>query len=925
MDLSPIVQQKRVNLSEVEKALFPYFNFTTRDWQRWDGFDYTSVPVQRASHGYQALTGKLTNPLTFSEEWYLMFRDELIRNFLAYERQAFLWLRVEEGSVDDYLSTVRKTGALPVQEVLRKVSFTLGQSYQSFKEKKWNDLRYQLKVKLSPAELLASTISITLDRKTNELFDQSPVNFRTLNPDIVKWLEDLFTTHLSYQVLDSSITLPRSNPNDYRGKEWRPYGHWYDKANNLYNPDLLQWQVADYAYLYGHYLHLLSDRLIRGIRRSARAVLGALYQQYLDLTTLMKDPNLANFSTLESQWLLSISGFIGYTFVLQRSQQELTERGVWGAYPEDQFYEDPLYSTQRQEKRVLGQWSLAEATTHAELLAQQFADRVQQKGFVEYLGAYSRYHIDYMVEWLLHPPSQKVYDLALAVWKETQWDLVLHFHPASASFSGTSGRTYDQYSGFHNYYDRYDHILYYKHLFVPKEKVLLQSITGGIELRATLNLEQQQEVFYLNPSYTETEHSLPRLLYHLAQLGGEGFLPDQYLEHYTLNVPSRINQLRFTEVKGQERYSFLTPDYVVAHSGENYYALPYENTIVCRLAGGKGPVNNLTMRDITYASPASSYLSFILTNKDNPFARPNGEPYGPAGNNLGRLMRTAITQYQGQMLITELIAPTGNSTSEELVSAPWITQVILPLSGDSLEVNGLPLPITPSSLSLEFTEGLIVSARQGTAGVVLRLLYYEELQGDPLTVKWVVDSDSLSCGCGRLSLIHRSAQSSTKITPLRMAWLLSAGSCPDDASFRGLVQRSKEALYSKEETTSGVWDPQNQPHDRYPDNNPSAPTGEVGSLRWISKVVLKGLTLTVDRTDVYLPWNNSPVYRTPYYAPLYALPYYLKNLSRQVNGEEIMVWDKAEAYRSSLLGEVFAPHLDKGAVLKESEMQWSYH
>jgi hypothetical protein len=295
---------------------------------------------------------------------------------------------------------------------------------------------------------------------------------------------------------------------------------------------------------------------------------------------------------------------------------------------------------------------------------------------------------------------------------------------------------------------------------------------------------------------------------------------------------------------------------------------------------------------------------------DTPYAR-NGNALAPPGDGQARLMRQIISQYQGFMLVTHLFAPTSDTTTEELKIKPWNSNLMLPLAIDSLTLNnGTVLPkVAGTRVSIPLSQAT-VTIRHGSTAIVVRLVSADS--SDALNITWQVDDASISTGTGRIVVNHRLAGSGTSIKPYKVIWLFGSGVYGVDTELYALQRLIQNAPVEQQTTViDGDWDETNQPHRNYPVNSPAAPINEVGSRRWMVTATIGNLKLGVNRTDVYLPWNNSPVYAQPRSNPLHKSPYYSKNIDRLINDRPMFDWSASEdPYRMAVLkeSEVFAPH-----------------
>jgi hypothetical protein len=910
----------------------PVLDFTSRDWARWDTFDLNRYTyVQRSSHGLQ------DTPLTvqgatssYPGTYFHMFRQEAINSFYGYGLQAFKWLQTAPGSVDDYLNNLKQTGAFAVQDIVNKVSFTLSQEYIKYRVTTMGNIRYTLKNQMLLAGPLPANATVLLDDASAQAFNKLQPDFRTIPAfqPIITWLTQLLTLHLDNQCMDPLFTVNRDDANDWRGATWRPYGTWKDHTTGKYDQAVLWWDSQDISFVYAHYIHLLDTALIRRIRRSAHAVLGAMWKIYQLDTMLKGTGNVADYQAIESQWMLRVGGWVGNGYVLQRSEDELRLRGVWGQAQADTLYEDSSATAIafRVQNREFGQWSQAELLTQTDIFVGQVYQRFTTMGRTEFMGEYTLFHMNALSDWLLHcPASQRCYDMCSSMWLRIQWDQIVNFHPSSGSFPGPSNRSYDLFSGCHTSYDNLDQQLYYKHVFAnaSKPNSLIRVLTGKQEIRATLACDGK--AFYLNPQYSELRQYYHRNMYAMAQLSGEGYLPYQLLADMS---PSHINEQRYSLVPGQERYNFLTPYYAVGHSGEDTYLVATASFMVARISGSKAPPPaGPFVNAYGGLSPCSSYIKLMSETTGNPFIRPGGDPLGPAGDGIGKIVRSVVSQYQGFMLVTHLFSPTTSTTADEMTTAPWSSNLILPLAVDGLFLSdGTQLPMTSgTNLAIPDTQRTF-TIRHGSGAIVVRLVSTD--QSDISSVTWQVSPDSISCGAGRIVVNHRKQDSSTPVKPFKVVWLLGSGKFTSASELTALQALIQNAPVQQSLTTvSGVWDESNQPYLSYPAGSPAAPVNEVGGRRWTVSATVGNLRLGVDRTDVYLPWNNSPVYAQPGKGPLNIAPYYAKNVRRTVNDQDILQWGTGQdPYRTAIVQEsdVFAPHCADGAKQVTFPTTWSY-
>jgi hypothetical protein len=907
----------------MSSLIAPVLDYTARDWSRWDTFDLSRYSyVNRQSHGLQKTP--LEPPTTYDQTYFLMFRQEYLTNFYGLERQYYLWLQKTPGSVDDYVYNLRKSGDFPIGQIANKVSQELNEHYNTYRIARMKQLRYDAKLKLVSVGPLPTNATVLLDNQAAAAFDKEEIDFRKLpaKAPTIAFLTELLNLHLDKQCMNPDLVVTQGGK-DGNGKPWKPYGTWQEKSG-VYDQNLHWWIVRDISYLYGHYLHLLDDALIRRIRDSARAALSALwaFQQYTDGYTVEL---MAEYQNLESQWSLRISGWVGYAYVMKQSEEELRRRGVWGQVVSDKLYEDttPEAISARAANRAVGQWSLGEITAEAERHVLLFTKRIAKMGLTEFISAYTLYHFDSLAGWLLHAPSQVIYNESLSTWLRLQGDLAANYHAGSASFPSPSLRSYELFSGLDNVHDRYDQYLYLKHVYPQARKpgTVLRVLTSEEKVVANLEINRTSVVL-LPPNYRERARSFARNFYAAAQLSGEGILPHKMYESIILSAPSHVVEARFSLVSGQERYNFITPNYTMGHSGESLWNQATTNSLVARISGGRTPIPlpGYVVRGMEGNVSATSYIRLMGETNGTPFARPNGSP---AGNNLAHNMRPVVTQYQGFLLATHLFAPTREDSQEVLQSAPWNSNLVLPLGVEMLTAGSTVLPMTVGSRVELAANQLLFTVRHGNSVIVIRLVSADRTASS--AVFWQVTPESLACGCGHVVIQHRARNAGNALKSFKVVWLMGSGTFSSHVELETLKQLIQDAPVQQTIDTTGVWDESNQPANDYPVGSTAAPINEVGARRWTVNASIGALNLGVERTDVYLPWNNSPMYSLPYKGPLHAQPYFTRNVARTVQNREILQWQNGEdPYRFLPVQDdkIFAPHRIDGAKTVDFGTAW---
>jgi len=231
----------------------------------------------------------------------------------------------------------------------------------------------------------------------------------------------------------------------------------------------------------------------------------------------------------------------------------------------------------------------------------------------------------------------------------------------------------------------------------------------------------------------------------------------------------------------------------------------------------------------------------------------------------------------------------------------------------------------------------IFTARHGGAMVAMRLASFtkeddithsdavapvSEAEGAAVSVEWIVDESSASCGCGRVVVHHRRKQDASgpaqpPVKPYRVLWLWGSGVTSNEGETRALQTVLRSAHMSERVEVSAGWKEREQLADSYPPPFPASSTDEVGEQRWLAEAFLASgaLKLSIARTDVYHPWSHAPAYREPESGPMHVKPYHYRDVARTVNGQPVLRWAEGEdAYRVRGLQpqQLFEPHRPGG-------------
>jgi hypothetical protein len=911
-------------------------DYTRRDWSRWDSFDLElhSLVKRRGTDAAATLPDHTdARPSQSPAESYLaLLRAQTIEDSYSLQGDScyrrFRCLQPAAGSCDDYIAHVTRDHNLMVEQVLCKMSFALNQEYNHWRDVQRQKARQEIFGAAQAAGLNARIDAAAADAQVDMLVDSTPFDFRTHPPcqPIIAWFHTLLDAHLRQQCLDPASETQR-------GKPWGPFknfGLFSEKDGTSYVQEALYWRQPGIGFLYGHYIQLLNDDMLRRIRTSTYASLAAQYALHMLNGT-------GSNHHLESQWLLRIAGFVQSAFILVRSEQELKKRGTWTE-------RDGVAQTDQ----TTGRWTNNDLIAFTESIAEDFNGRMRKYGQTEYLSSYVGYVQDLLHAAILHSPSQSLYDHFTSSLDRIVWDLTANLLPGCGMFPGPSARSYDLFAGAHNTQDRLDYRITFKHAFAPycqRESVQCKTLSNSVCLKKELRMVPLlQKVCaapppVLLPPSGSSDVNLQRTLSQHVILAGAEPTAFPYIRELQLRSPIRWVEQRFSPILGQERCNFFSSQIQMGFSGEDAQSTSTSVNACARLAGA--PVPNAPRAIVNHGDtectsmfrlyPQISDLS--TPGLDQPFWRDS--PKDVAGKDRLTFSRQIATQYQGWMLTTSLLAVNRDMRGDE-GKGSWNTNLVLPVNVEEVWADETRLSVTPGTY-VKLPPQTIFTVRHGPAAIAVRLVVFTKDEGvqdaqrieachpgkpglQPCSVTWQVDDMSVQAGCGRIVVHHRDAHSNQPMKSYRCAWLWGSGvvtSQPELFALGGVLR----SAHVSSNIQSDKWEETNQPADHYPSSLPQDCTQEVGSSTWdLSVHIASGaLKLGVKRTDVYKPWQHDPIYRTPISGSLHKPPFFFRDIHRTVNDVEILRWNDAQEedpYRFTRYEptELFEPHRQGGSV-----------
>jgi hypothetical protein len=183
---------------------------------------------------------------------------------------------------------------------------------------------------------------------------------------------------------------------------------------------------------------------------------------------------------------------------------------------------------------------------------------------------------------------------------------------------------------------------------------------------------------------------IERMQFTFWQAANHFYAPLDMMKNIAQKMPYRQIEQRATSVVGQERFNFIAPYMHMGFSGEAAYNEANAVWIAARLSGqvAAGKPTALDVGGDTFVTPL---IRIMAEMSDTPFHR--DWSLGVAGNNMPRISRQVVSQFQGFMLSSHFLSGQQGFGDAE-AAAPWNTNLILPLAVDALYADGVRLPVT---------------------------------------------------------------------------------------------------------------------------------------------------------------------------------------------------------------------------------------
>jgi hypothetical protein len=667
------------------------------------------------------------------------------------------------------------------------------------------------------------------------------------------WLEDFLTqlfniqnmshTDINGNVLD--MTVASNTTIDTYGSFKMDGGY-----NVGYNLGGHIWFCTRYLGILCHYTHLFTTPFIIKARKCIYASMTAQYNT-------MKRSNSFAITLSNAQWAQSIAGVCLHTTFILQSEKILRQRGYWHA-------SDVVYVS----NNPMGIWTNADLINISNSVTDLCYNYVTKYGFREFITSYYGYSLNMLIKILLHAPTVDIFNKINTIFKMFWWDFCANYLTKSNCLSGPMNRAYRPFSGVTETFD---------HLYIDP------FITPYLNANKRI----------VPPISSELEYEFNVFSYCMRVAGGSFYMPTDNFNLLT-NKPYRVIEQRFSDLVGQERYNYVTPNFTIGHCGEDYYENVNNSLVAIRLAG---------QRNTSTPAPDNTncvdIIRFMMESIDTPFLN--------TGQNNQLSARLMCAQYQNFLLTTSLACPSNNMTEAYPLSFPYClnTNIMLPLCVDGLWVsNGsgpdVALPKTVGTL-MAIPPNAVFTIRHLGATAVVRIILATRSSASnildatsvisvpsyvagnqPYSLMWQVETDGYNLGTGRV-VIHHKHPTDPSMEPYFVSTLMGAMDTPtlDDQQKFTNYMKSVPIVQSVTSNHDGVSE------NKVSDFSVSATIGTN--------------VLNVTRQETFL-LNNG-------WTPYNERPYKLTKNSRTVNNVPMLQFSETEnPFRYSQITSLYKPY-----------------
>ncbi len=624
----------------------------------------------------------------------------------------------------------------------------------------------------------------------------------------------------------------------------------YGKGINLQNHE---WTSYKYITPLCHFAHLCSNDFLYKMRKHIQASMTAQW----NILRWNGDEYITSDRGPTSQWLQGIVGVVIHlTFMLQ-SEKILKERGIWEQ-------KDVIIESDK----INGIWANDDINKLANEMIDVFIKRTTIYGFRESLSTYYSFCLNLILRVLLHAPSQEIFNKFEWIWKCYWQDITSNYLISSNSISGPMNRTYNPCSGVEQGLDN-DFLQQLLMPFFIANKIKMIPLSAKVQF-----------TFWV-------------FEYQMRCAGGSGYLPYDYMQINIAN-PIKIVQQRIANVRGQDKYNFITPNFSLGHMGDDQLFTSNSVHICGRIGGLKNNIKENNKYCLNYM--------FMMTES-------TGEPFINNGIDQQLTNRLVVSQYLNFMLVTSLVTPSSNQEWKypETFFKPLNTNLVLPLDADGLYADDIKLPITiGTNIAMPLKTIYTIKHKIGDKWVsmIIRLCYFEksnysnitdvdikkevlisnDIYKQPYSIMWQVDKEGYDLGSGRIT-IHHKHDTDSSMKPYYVTWLIGI---IDDLDIEEMKIWEKYMRDIKIEQKI--------------DNNMDGMTeGREGNLSITVNIGEK--KLHIDRKDIFMRRTISDTFIMN--------PYNLKSFNRLVDGKPCSIFEGENINSFSMIPveSIYRPYL----------------
>jgi hypothetical protein len=244
-------------------------------------------------------------------------------------------------------------------------------------------------------------------------------------------------------------------------------------------------------------------------------------------------------------------------------------------------------------------------------------------------------------------------------------------------------------------------------------------------------------------------------------------------------IPTRLIRQRVGEKYGQDRYTWITPDFSIG-SASAYYGTQ-DKLVNCELASAKRLCN----------------IVLIADGFDAPYGRVKRPDR--AGHNKPVLIERAVTTVQERGIVLAMLNLTGAKNNENQSVA---TNVLIPARAEAIYVDGALVSLS-APIERALSVDSVVTVKEGNGAVAVRFLHADAATEHAVQywLKW----DGNDAGAARVVAYHSTAgRAEPPRQPVRAAVLLVAKSCGTDAELDSLT-RSLQTAKINDSTEDSLW------------------------------------------------------------------------------------------------------------------------